>query len=110
MHVERHRSPVVITTVPRASTAPAHHKEIDAVLKDLKISSRRLKTALDGLKDELRVLERLYYKNKNQHRMSLFFKRVPEMRRYGRRLSDLDILENVDLLRASFVGLEHTRE
>ena len=42
--------------------------------------------------------------------MALFFKRVPEMRRFGQRLSELDILEHVDLLRASFVGLEHTNE
>lgn len=97
-------------TVPRSTLAQAHHKDIDAVLKDLKLCSRRLKSALDSFRDELRTLERLYYKGKNQHRMALFFKRVPEMRRYGRRLSELDILERVDLLRASFVGLEHTSE
>jgi len=96
--------------MPRSALAQAHHKEVDAVLKDLKFCSRRLKSALDTLKDELRILERLYYKGKNQHRMALFFKRVPEMRRYGRRLSELDIPERVDLLRASFVGLEHTSE
>lgn len=110
MPIERHRSPVTITAVPRNTLAHVHHKEIDAILKDLKFCSRRLKAALDGFKDDLRMLERLYYKCKNQHRMALFFKRVPEMRRYGRRLSELDVLERVDLLRASFVGLEHTSE
>ncbi|KAI9464162.1 hypothetical protein HD554DRAFT_2315952 [Boletus coccyginus] len=110
MPLQRHRSPVAIVTVPRSTLAQAHHKDIDAVLKDLKLCSRRLKSALDSFRDELRTLERLYYKGKNQHRMALFFKRVPEMRRYGRRLSELDILERVDLLRASFVGLEHTSD
>ncbi|KAH0836618.1 hypothetical protein J3R83DRAFT_8335 [Lanmaoa asiatica] len=110
MYHERYRSPVTITTVPRSTLAHAHHKEIDAILKDLRFCSRRLKSALDSFKDELRTLERLYYKCKNQHRMALFFKRVHEIRRYGRRLSELDILERVDLLRASFVGLEHTSD
>lgn len=110
MPIKRHQSPVTITTVPRNTLAHAHHKEIDGILKDLKLCSRRLKAALDSFKDELRILERLYYKCKNQHRTALFFKRIPEMRRYGRRLSELDILERVDLLRASFVGLEHTSE
>ena len=110
MPVKRHQPLTTITTVPRSALPHVHHKEIDAILKDLRLCSRRLKSALDGFKDELRTLERLYYKCKNQHRMALFFKRVPEMRRYGRRLSELDILERVDLLRASFVGLEHTSE
>lgn len=108
--MERHRSPVTITTVPRSTIAHTHHKEIDTILKDLRLCSRRLKSALDAFEDELRTLERLYYKCKNQHRTALFFKRVPEMRRYGRRLSELDILERVDLVRASFVGLDHTSE
>ncbi|KAF8449074.1 hypothetical protein L210DRAFT_3389330 [Boletus edulis BED1] len=110
MNVERHRAPVTITTVPRSTLAHSHHREIDAILKDLRFCSRRLKSALDSYKDELRTLERLYYKCKNQHRAALFFKRVSEIRRYGGRLSELDILECVDLLRASFVGLEHTND
>ncbi|KAF8557794.1 hypothetical protein OG21DRAFT_1434695 [Imleria badia] len=97
-------------TVPRNAIDHAHHKEIDAILKDLRVSSRRLKTALDSFNDELRILERLYYKCKNQHRTALFFKRVSELRRYGRRLSEMDVPERVDLLRASFVGLEHTSD
>ncbi|KAF8141661.1 hypothetical protein EV363DRAFT_1443567 [Boletus edulis] len=110
MNVERHRAPVTITTVPRSTLAHSRHREIDAILKDLRFCSRRLKSALDSYKDELRTLERLYYKCKNQHRAALFFKRVSEIRRYGGRLSELDILECVDLLRASFVGLEHTND
>ena len=110
MPVDWHRPRVTIATISRNTLAQALQKDVDAILKDLKFCSRRLKTALDGFKDELRVLERLYYKCKNQHRMALFFKRVSEMRRFGRRLSELDILEHVDLLRASFVGLEHTNE
>lgn len=101
---------MTIATVPRSTLAHADHKKINAILKDLKVCSRHLKSALDSFKDELRTLERLYYKCKNQHRMALFFKRVPEMRRFGRRLTELDIPERVDLLRASFIGLEHTNE
>jgi hypothetical protein len=110
MTSKRCQSAVSITTVPRTTLPHAHHKDIDAILKDLRACSRRLKSALVSFTDELRTLERLYYKCKNQHRMALFFKRVSEIKRYGRRLCELDIPERVDLLRASFVGLGHTNE
>lgn len=60
--------------------------------------------------DEMRVLERLYYKNKNQHRTSLFFKRVSEIRRYGNRLIELKLPERIELLRASFFGFTISRD
>ncbi|KAF9231057.1 hypothetical protein BU15DRAFT_16727, partial [Melanogaster broomeanus] len=57
----------------------------------------RLKAAVSSFTDELRILERLYYKSKNQHRMALFFKCVPRSGCYGKRLVGLDLPEHVDL-------------
>ncbi|KIJ69422.1 hypothetical protein HYDPIDRAFT_24260 [Hydnomerulius pinastri MD-312] len=110
MPAERRRAPPTISLLPRSSFESDRHRDVDALLKDLKACSRRLRVAMSSFTDELRVLERLYYKSKNQHRMALFFKRVPEIRRYGQRLVELDLPERVDLLRASFVGLNSTKD
>ena len=34
------------------------------------------------------MLERLYYKGKNQHRTALFWQRVAEMRKFGERVDE----------------------
>ena len=50
----------------------------------------------------LRVLDRLYYKGKNQHRTSLFWRHVEEMRRFCLRIDSLDLLGILNRLRHSF--------
>jgi len=109
MPVERGRHPPVVTCLPRSSIQ-VQHKDVDILLKELKSCVRRLLTAMGSYTNEMRVLERLYYKNKNQHRTSLFFKRVSEIRRYGNRLVELKLPERIELLRASFFGFTTLRE
>ncbi|KAF9238089.1 hypothetical protein BU15DRAFT_15488, partial [Melanogaster broomeanus] len=65
----------------------------------------RLKAAVSSFTDELRILERLYYKSKNQHRMALFFKCVPEIRRYGKRTRRIRPPGTCRSFHASFIGL-----
>jgi hypothetical protein len=54
--------------------------------------------------NEAQVLERLYYKGKNQHRGALFWRRVGETRRYSARLGGIHIDDVVEILRYSFFG------
>jgi hypothetical protein len=85
------------------SSVPAHlHPRIDALLKELRNTSRRLRTTLASCSDELRILERLYYKGKNQHRSAIFWRHVVEMRRYGSRLAEADVFGLVNNLRHTF--------
>ncbi|KAJ4487993.1 hypothetical protein J3R30DRAFT_3256494, partial [Lentinula aciculospora] len=77
---------------------------IDSVLKDLKIYSRQLSTMMRTLVDETQILDRLHYKNKNQHRSSLFSRRINELRRYSHRAEEFQICGLVDDLRQSFFG------
>lgn len=88
----------------RASLENSLRSTVDTILKDLKACSRRLQAALASYQDEMQVLERLYYRSKNQHRAALFFKRISEIRRYGWRLLEVNMAEDVHLLRASFYG------
>ncbi|KAK7054932.1 hypothetical protein VNI00_003395 [Paramarasmius palmivorus] len=97
--------------VPKASSVkrservdlPAeHHPTVDTILKELKQVSKRLQTYLTVFDGEIKVLERLYYKGKNQHRPALFWKRVTEMRRYGKRVEQLQLVNFFEDIRLSF--------
>jgi hypothetical protein len=82
-----------IQTIPRTSLeSPALH---DHALKQLLASARRLAKA--EVWSEAALLERLHYKNKNQHRRALYFTRFKELRRL---LGKLKALRTGDVLNA----------
>ncbi|KAF9264719.1 hypothetical protein L218DRAFT_199493 [Marasmius fiardii PR-910] len=91
-----------LTRSERTSLPLPHHSKVDSILKDLKSLSKRLHTTLSGYETELKVLERIYYKSKNQHRSALFWRRVIETRRYGRRIEQIELGDFVNTLRMSF--------
>lgn len=85
------------------TTIPKHlHVIVDSVLKDLKTVSKRITAFTSPFQEELRVLERLFYKNKNQHKSAVFWRKVPELRKYGKRVVDLNILNGVQSIRYRF--------
>ncbi|KAI8998704.1 hypothetical protein BD414DRAFT_475826 [Trametes punicea] len=100
----RHVRPPSLECTPRASFDAGITSTIDAALKQLKACSRRLQAALTSHRTELQVLERLYYKGKNQHRTALFWQRVAEMRRFGERVDEMHIGDVVESLRLAFWG------
>ena len=89
---------------PRNTLTTVQQGNVDAVLKDLKACTRRLQAALASFQIELQILEKLYYKGNNQHRTALFWRRVADVRRFGRRLETLKIQESLDTIRLSFWG------
>lgn len=100
----RHLAPPPLVCSPRASLDAANTPVVDAVLKQLKACSRRLQAALASHRTELQVLERLYYKGKNQHRTALFWQRVAEMRKLGGRVDEMHMDDTVESLRLAFWG------
>ncbi|KAJ7285882.1 hypothetical protein C8J57DRAFT_1496582 [Mycena rebaudengoi] len=106
MNAQRSRRRPTLSHSVKSSLDPALHPNIDAFLKDLKTCARRLQPTLTTLSDELQILHRLYYKGNNQHRSSLFWRRVSEMKKYGDRLEELSLSALVDSLRYSFFGEE----
>ena len=100
----RHIRPPPLVSSPRSSLIPSQCSAVDALLKQLKACSRRLQAALASHRTELQVLERLYYKGKNQHRTALFWQRVAEMRKFGGRLDEMQMDDVVESLRLSFWG------
>ncbi|TFY67297.1 hypothetical protein EVG20_g3993 [Dentipellis fragilis] len=93
---------------PRATLDLPCQEAVDVFLKEIKTPIRRTKLVLSALTGESGVLERLYYKGKNQHGASLFWQRLSEMRRYSRRLQDMDLLALLEAVRASFYSPEPT--
>lgn len=85
------------------NSLPAHqHAIIDSSLKAFRSSARLLMPLCSSFGDETRILERLYYKSKNQHRSALFWRKVVELRRIALRISHLDIGKCIEGFRASF--------
>lgn len=93
-------------TSPRNSLAASDHATVDTVLKNLKQCTRHLQSALETQHLELQVLEKLYYKGNNQHRTALFWRRVSDIRRFGRRLEGADLHGLVEGVRISFWSSE----
>ncbi|VDC06585.1 unnamed protein product [Peniophora sp. CBMAI 1063] len=96
--------PPAISPVLRAGLGSRAQESVDGFLKALKLHTRRLSSVMEAHAAELGLLERLYYKGKNQHGASLLWGRVREMRRYVQRLRDLDLLVATQNLRAAFYG------
>jgi len=78
--------PPLVNFTPRSSLDSKIHPTVDGVLKELKSASRELQKVLTSFRLELELLDRLFYKNKNQHRGALFWRKVTEMRRFGHKL------------------------
>jgi len=94
--------PSLCSLILRTSVDPSLYSHVDSALKRLKLVSRRLSAVLTIWGEESRVLDRLYYKGKNQHRTSLFWRHVGEMRRFCLRVNSLDLVGTVNRLRHSF--------
>lgn len=95
--------------VSRASLDTSQHSAVDSHLKSLKLITRRLHSALTIHETELCVLERLIYKNKNQHRKALFWRNVIELRRYSERVDNLKLFDDLQVLRSLFYGSSSLR-
>ncbi|KAL1717502.1 hypothetical protein EV715DRAFT_292187 [Schizophyllum commune] len=80
------------------------HPSVDTALRDLKKFSRRLHVTFDAFSEELQVLDRVFYKGKNQHRSALFFRRVADMRKFSQRIAEYNAPQIVDSCRCSFFG------
>ena len=104
MPPRRHVPSPHLRCTPRSALEASNHPAIDTVLKQLKTCSRRLQAALASHRTELQILERLYYKGKNQHRTALFWQRVAEMRKLGERLDEMHMDDVVESMRLSFWG------
>jgi hypothetical protein len=94
-------TPVV---APRSAVSVSQQVNLDGVLKALRSCTRRLQATFASHQIELQVLEKLYYKGNNQHRTALFWRRIADVRRFGKRVASIRIQEHLETLRVSFWG------
>lgn len=102
-------STIAPSSHPRALLDKSGHTAIDSVLKGLKKSSRSLQVALAAWSTDSQILDRVYYKGKNQHRGALFWRRVVELRRICGRLRRINPEQKLNIFRASFFGSDVPR-
>lgn len=102
MPAARHPKRPKLTSIPRRDLSTSLHPHVDSALKTARQCAQKLAPLEPHLEDELRVLERLYYKGVNQHRMALFWRRVEEVRRLGRRVHEARVLGVTEDLRYAF--------
>lgn len=100
-HRRKHSVPTPAQNI-RESVLKDQQPSVDGALKALRNASRQLKPIHASFSDELRLLERLYYKGKNQHKSALFWRKLAEARRIGNRIHGAGLLALVDELRATF--------
>ena len=94
------------TAIPRSSIESFRHASIDVSLKDLRTVSRRVTGFSAPYHNELQLLERIYYKGKNQHRSALFWRKVLEIRRFGTRIREMNFSMFVEDLHYAFYETE----
>ena len=100
----QHSSDSSMTNEPllRSSIDRSQHSLVDAQLKNLKFLTRKFQSALTSHATELQLLQRLIYKNKNQHRGALFWRNVIEIRRCSEQVDKQKLNESLSALRNSF--------
>jgi len=93
-----------VTLQERTNVNPSTFSAVDAFLKPLKTTCRRLHAVSTTLSNEEQLLNRVFYKGKNQHRSALFWRKAADLRRFAERVRRLKIAETADALRFSFFG------
>ncbi|KAH8833791.1 hypothetical protein DL96DRAFT_463769 [Flagelloscypha sp. PMI_526] len=86
----------------RSSLDPSCHSTIDINLKALRTTSRECRLSLRLYQHEIRVLSRVFYKNKNQHRAAQFWHRFSEILRWSKREHCITFCSVLHTIRASF--------
>ncbi|KAF8590559.1 hypothetical protein K439DRAFT_1300817, partial [Ramaria rubella] len=87
---------------PRCSIEFSRHSSIDISLKDFRNVAQRTLTFSTSFSNELQLLNRIFYKGKNQHRSAIFWRKIQEVRRLGTRIKELNIPRLVEDWRYAF--------
>ncbi|KAG8755442.1 hypothetical protein FRC12_010882 [Ceratobasidium sp. 428] len=75
---------------------------IGRLLKTLKSSSKNIRSGQKHLLTEMHLLERVYYKGKNQHGLSLFWRNVVSIRRMASRIHETNTPRLLEMLAGMF--------
>lgn len=91
--------------IPYASTGA-----IDGALKALRAATKRVSSVYASHELELGILVRLHYKNANQHRGALFWRKVEEIKRLALRLHETALPQLLEQTRMAFHSSDATQQ
>lgn len=75
---------------------------IGHLLKSLKSGYKNVRLSQNQLLAEMHILERVYYKGKNQHGLALFWRSVVSIRRIASRIHEANIPGLLEILASMF--------
>jgi hypothetical protein len=75
---------------------------INRLLKELKFGHKNVRSSQKQLFTEMHLLERVYYKGKNQHGLSLFWRSVASVRRMAARVYETNLPRLLEILGSMF--------
>lgn len=75
---------------------------ITQLLKQLKSGYKNVRSSQKQLFAEMHILERVYYKGKNQHGLSLFWRSVVSVRRMSGRIYETNVPRLLEILGGMF--------
>jgi hypothetical protein len=90
----------------RNNLDPVIVNAVDTCLKSLRKTSRKLPPTISSHASETRILERIVYKNKNQHGRTLFFRNLVEIKRFATRIEEASLSKLIETTRAAFYSHE----
>jgi hypothetical protein len=90
----------------RNDLEPALVNVVDICLKSLRKTSRKLAPTISSHASETQILERIVYKNKNQHGRTLFFRNLVEIKRCATRIEEASLSKLLEITRAAFYSHE----
>lgn len=79
---------------------------VDECLKSLRKSSRKLPPTDASHALETQILERILYKNKNQHGRTLFYRNLMEIKRLAARIEEASLSKLLEAIRSAFYSKE----
>lgn len=91
---------------PRNAVDDETAQGISKALKSLRKLSKTVAAFSQALSDELRILERVYYKHLNSQRVTIPWRKVVEVRRILNRLLEADLPKLLDSVRGVFYQSE----
>lgn len=95
-------SSTMTSQLARTEIDPAQHLIVDSQLKILRTTARSYRHALQLFVDEMCFINRLHYKNKNQHRAAKFWLHFTETIRWCKRDYPSQLNTCIHNLRAMF--------
>ncbi|KAG8904725.1 hypothetical protein FRC00_013818, partial [Tulasnella sp. 408] len=97
----RFRPPKLIQT-PKSEVEGSINDAVHSSLKALRRASKQAGSGVNTMDEDMRILERIFYKSNNSQRPTMAWKKLKHMRRLYWRLHECELVNFLDVVRLAF--------